>query len=396
MEQNQTIYDFLTSYFNAHQTEMVDMLQTFVNTRSNTGNPAQTNQMASILCQELEALGCKCTIYSAGEQAGQVVEATLGDDTAQQPVLFSGHYDTVALPGEHPFYQDAAGNFHGLGVLDMKGGIVIAIWAVKALLAYGWKDRPIRFLFVGDEESGHCHGNAKELILKYAKGALCAFNMETGLLSNAICVGRKGTGLFHITVHGVAAHSGNNWTQGRSAITEMMYKIAEINELTNLAEDTTVTVTTIQGGTVLNSVPPICSCTVDLRYRKQEERERVIDTIKVICENNTVDGTSCEWDYADMISAFETNEETIALASFVDEVSQAYGFGAVDQVKLGGGSDASYITQAGVPCVCSMGAQGEHNHSQAEYATAESFLRRGKLLALCVYHSAAFAAKMNR
>lgn len=32
---------------------------------------------------------------------------------------------------------------HGLGCLDMKGGVVMAIWIAKALTAAGWAERPL-------------------------------------------------------------------------------------------------------------------------------------------------------------------------------------------------------------------------------------------------------------
>lgn len=74
--------------------------------------------------------------------------------------MFGGHYNTVnnspaadARPGDanEPdgtphFRVDENGRSHGLGVLDMKGGIVIAIYVVKALAAAGRAERPIKLL----------------------------------------------------------------------------------------------------------------------------------------------------------------------------------------------------------------------------------------------------------
>ena len=41
-------------------------------------------------------------------------------------------------------------------------------------------------------------------------------------------------------------------------------------------------------------------------------------------------------------------------------------------------------TVAGVPTICSMGVQGQFNHSDKEYAEVESLYRRAKLMACAV------------
>ena len=61
------------------------------------------------------------------------------------------------------------------------------------------------------------------------------------------------------------------------------------------------------------------------------------------------------------------------------------------QVNLGGGSDACYFTIAGVPTICSMGVQGQFNHSDKEYAIEESLYTRTKLMACAVLDIEKFA-----
>ena len=51
------------------------------------------------------------------------------------------------------------------------------------------------------------------------------------------------------------------------------------------------------------------------------------------------------------------------------------------QIRLGGSSDAAYITMAGVPCLCSCGTMGEWNHTVREYIMTDSLYERAKLFA---------------
>lgn len=377
----------INAYIDEHREEMLALWAKFVNTLSHTGNKEQTGNMARVLCAELEALGCKCTIYDdMGPTNGPAVEGILGAERPGLPVAFAGHFDTVALKGDYPFRVDEEGRAHGLGCLDMKGGIVVAIWTVKALNAFGWAERPIRFFFVSDEESGHKGGKTPDFLQEHAKGNLCAFNMETGLPGNQICIGRKGVGQLKATVHGIAAHSGACFADGRSAITEMAHKILEIESLTDLEKQTTLAVTMMSGGTVINSIPPIAECTVDVRYARMDERNRVVEALKEICAKTTVDGTTVEAVYTEMMPPYDTTDSVRALAAFVANVSEKCGYGKMDTVALGGGSDASYITMAGTPVICAMGVRGEFNHSDREYAVVESLYERTKLMVAVMFN----------
>lgn len=384
MKLSQELLSAVSDYIDAHRQDMLAMWQEFVNTRSDATNKERADEMARKLGRVLEDIGCQVSYTDVGEKNGLAVEGVLGADRPGKSVLFSGHYDTVPLKADLPFYVDGENKAHGLGCLDMKGGIVMAIWVAKALTASGWAERPLRFLFVGDEENGHQFGKTKEYLGLHGSGSLCAFNMETGLVSNAICTGRKGTGQAEITVHGVASHSGNNYAEGRSAITELTRKIVEMEALTDLSANTTVAVTTIHGGTVTNSIPPICSCIVDLRFGSPAERDRVLNALHEICARQYVPDTTTEMDLREFMAAFDGSNGVQELADFVSETSKACGFGEMGSVFLGGGSDAGFIQRAGTPVICSIGVQGQFNHSDREYALVESLFTRAKLLAAVI------------
>ena len=381
----------IRSYIFSHRDEMVSMWKGLVNTASQARDRDAATQLCVKLSGIFEALGLKCTRYDVGPANAPALVGVWGSDRPGQPLIFSGHYDTVSLPGEHPFRIDESGHAHGLACLDMKGGIVIALYVIKALQSIGWARRPVRIIFVGDEEKGHQQANTPQLIMEHAKGALCAFNMETGLVSNHICIGRKGGGVGNFTVHGVGAHSGNDFLKGRNAIAEMAHKILALQALTNLPLGTTVSVTIIKGGTVPNGIPPECNIDVDVRYELESERDRVVAAFAAIAAQTHIDGCTTTFAYNEYMAPFETTRDGVALADFIATVSAACGLGEMGQTKLGGGSDASYLTIAGVPTVCSMGVRGEFNHTDKEYAIVETLFERTELLAQVVLRIDEFA-----
>ena len=393
-----TLYTQVFEFIDSHRSDMLAMWEDFVNTPSQARDREAAMRMAEKLTAVLEETGMTVTAHDVGPVNSCTLEAVWGADRPGQPVLFGGHYDTVnSSPVENPvpgadnewdgtphFRVDSQGKAYGLGCLDMKGGIVIAIWVVKALQALGWAERPVKFILAGDEDKGHFDADTPQLLIRLAKGALCCFNMETGRVNNDICVGRKGGGEGELTVRGTAAHAGNDFLSGRNAVLEMAYKEIELAELNDLELGTTVTPTVIKGGTVPNGIPDHCHLYFDVRYRKFEEAQRVKEAFERIAALSHIDGTHTDCIYKEYQVPFDETPDGIALADYVAEVSRELGMGDMGKINLGGGSDACYFTIAGVPTICAMGVCGQFNHSSKEYALVETLYTRAKLLTCAV------------
>ncbi len=386
MEAKKQIHEWVE----AHCEEMTECWKTLVNTPSHVSRRNEGEVLCAKLKEIFDELGFETEVVESCPNNSPTLTGIWGKERPGKPVMFSGHYDTVDLKADLPFRYDEEGHARGLGSLDMKGGIAITIQVIRCLQAMGWNERPVKILFAGDEEIGHRGGLAGQTIRDFSKGCLCAFNMETGLISNDICVARKGAAFARITTNGVASHSGNAFTAGRNAIAELAYKIPKIQALTDLSSGTTVSSNMIQGGTVINSVPGSCFLTVDIRYQKLSERERVMKEMGHITEETVIGGCSSEMSFDEYMPPFEKTAEVVRLASFVSQVSEDCGFGTMGQKELGGGSDASHIGMAGVPVICSMGVCGEFNHTEREYALPQTLFSRTELLANVVCRAKEF------
>jgi len=69
------------------------------------------------------------------------------------------------------------------------------------------------------------------------------------------------------------------------------------------------------------------------------------------------------------------------LWDFLHDTATEMGLTELGKTRLGGSSDASYMTMAGVPTLCSCGSMGEWNHTVREYILEESLNERAKLFA---------------
>lgn len=372
----------IESYIDEHREEILDRWRELVNLEGKADELECMEKVASYLYDQFTQAGVECKLEKAHPDAPSVLTGVIGKDRPGQPVLLGGHYDTVFKKGafgENPFHIDDEGKAHGPGCLDMKGGIIIALYVIKALESIGYKERPIRIVFCGDEEGGAHHFDAGSILRRSAEGCKCAFNMETGPINNSLCVGRKGAIIGSFVVKGVAAHSGNNFEAGRNAIVEAAHKMLAIDAMTDMEKGTNINVAVVNGGTMWNSIPDRCEVTYSGRFALVSEMERVKKEMAELMAKTFVQGTSTEYNSGAEGGVYEQTEGNMKLWEFCSGVSREHGYGDMGHVFLGGGSDAGTLASAGVPTLCSCGVVGEWNHTDREYAVADTMFTRTKL-----------------
>ncbi len=374
----------IASYVDAHREEMVSFWQEIVNMESGSQNKTGIDAVAARLGQALASEGAAVKIVEM-EKAGNMLVAEVGAGRNKPAVLFMGHMDTVFPLGtvaKRPFtIRD--GKAYGPGALDMKGGIVAALFAIKALNAAGYTDRPLKVILAGDEEIAHANSNAADVFMQEAKGAAAAFNCETGFVDDAIVTGRKGTAVFTLEVKGVGVHAGNEPENGRSAILEISHKVIDIQNLTNWEQGTTFNVGVIEGGIVPNAVPGYAKIVVDIRYQDPALLPDIERQLAEVAAKQYVPDTTTTLTQTPGIAPMQTTDGVKQLFEVVKKTYAEMGLGTPYGKYVGGGSDSAYSVMAGVPTVCAMGVKGGRNHSPEEFAVVDTLYERAKLLAFC-------------
>lgn len=366
----------------ADHENMLQLWQEFVNVDCGTGNKAGVDSIGAKVEKILQGLGFK-TRQVQFENAGNTLVGELGD-MSKPFVIFTGHMDTVFKDGtaaERPFtIKD--GKAYGPGCLDMKGGIVIFLSVLKALLAQGYNAHPIKVILAGDEETGHANskGQAAEAIMAESKGAFAAFNFETGFEDGGLVVERKGVWQFTLEAYGRSAHVGNDPENGRSAIMEICHKAIDVNALTNWDTGCTFNVGIIEGGTVSNAVPAYAKIKCDMRYSDFKYVAEMKKKVQEIADKQYVPDTKTVFTSLTEFRNMQQVAGTQDLFELVRAAALEAGLPAPTPKAVGGGSDSAYTTAAGVPTICAMGVQGARNHTPEEYAVVDTLFSRAKLL----------------
>jgi glutamate carboxypeptidase len=346
-----------------------------VEIESYTHNPEGVKKVCAYVEEKLKELGLKTRIIEF-DNAGPTLVGEIGEGDISEGIILTGHMDTVLKDGfinDYPFRIED-GKAYSPDILNMKGGINLIFYIVKILLTLGY-NKPIKVLISGDEEHGHGKSGSGSVLTEESKGYKYALNFETGLVSNDIVVARKGMMHCSISTKGLGAHAGANFDSGISAINEIAYKVLKIKDLNGKFGITTFNVGLIKGGTIVNAVPENAEISLDIRFVDDSVIEGVQKALQEIVDEANVAGTSSELKIETIFPAFPDSING-TLFETAKKISMELGFGEPKGAKLGGASDAAFITRAGVPCICGMGVKGEWNHTNREYALVDSAMER--------------------
>lgn len=319
------------------------------------------------------------------ERAGDMVLVELREGIGE-PVSLLAHMDTVHKVGAFGAdpVTEKEGILYGPGVFDCKGGIAVALLAMEAIKDSGKPHRPIRLILNSDEEDGSYSGDAGVRFMEEAaKGCKAAFNCECGKVGS-VTVGRKGILKAEITVTGVAAHAGNGYFVGASAIREAAHKVIEL-EKHSQQDGITYNCGVISGGTVGNIVPEQCRIVTDTRFFNDAQAAEARAVLEQVTEQVHVPGTSATVKVIGFRPAMEQTEGTMELLRIVNAALKTHGFEALEPMFRGGGSDSCYTVAVGVPTLCSVGIIGQYEHTIRECAEIGSLPVRAKMLTASVF-----------
>jgi glutamate carboxypeptidase len=376
--------DAILGWLSGHEREMIGFLEALVNQDSGTYDRAGTNRVGDVLAGSLADLGFAVERVAQPEFGDHLVARRPGDGRGRS-LLCVGHMDTVFSAGTaaaRPFRVEGE-RATGPGVVDMKGGLTVLIFALRALAATG--SQPFQKLGCSvavnsDEEIGAptSRGIFEDLAARHS----AAIVLEPARPNGECVIGRKGVGHYRLEVFGRQAHAGSQPELGINAIWELAHKICAMQALSDAERGTTVNVGVVRGGERPNVVPDRASAEVDLRIWTVAEADRVTAAFRAIAERATVPGATAA--LAGEISSppWQTGEGTRRLLGLLNEAGSSLGLSFAG-VTTGGGSDGNRTAQI-IPTLDGLGPVGSKMHSPEEYLEIPSLLQRAALLALFV------------
>ncbi len=353
----------------------------------------QANALLPAMVDSIEALVCVESPTEDLDACASIVQEAVGVFSAWLPsparveihddrpvwrwgpdrprVLILGHLDTVWPLGtlaRIPFSNDGE-RLRGPGVFDMKAGVVQA-WAALALCGLD-EDSGVGMLLTSDEETGSLASQA--LIADCATGAEAVLVFEPSV-DSALKIARKGTSWYGIDFHGRASHAGLDPELGINALASAAAFIAESGAWGDPAQGTTVTPTTLRGGTTANTVPALASLTVDVRAWAFSEQARIDELVRGW--RPTAGEVSVE---GGINRPAMEKAMSSALFALAQGAAAAIGIEPLAGRAVGGASDGNFTAAAGIPTLDGLGAVGDGAHADHEWTSVPALAERAAL-----------------
>ncbi len=298
---------------------------------------------------------------------------------AEPEVMLAGHLDTVFDPAgafrSMSIAPDGA-TAVGPGVVDMKGGILVAVAALEALAEVG-ADVAWTFLLNSDEESGSFCSDAA--LRATAARRRWGIALEPALPDGSLAIERKGSGQFQIEVHGRSAHAGRAFFEGCSAVYGLARVLTQLEMLSDADAGVTVNVGPLAGGIAPNVVPDHAAAWGNVRFPTAETGVALGAAI------DTMASPSGALPRVDVHRAFSRPAkpalpETLALAERARAVAVDLGQ-TLPFAATGGVCDGNIMQDAGLPTIDTLGVRGGGLHTTDEWIELASLVERAQLLA---------------
>ena len=288
---------------------------------------------------------------------------------AEKPaVVLLGHLDTVWPKGSfEPLWEVRGDIARGPGIFDMKAGFIQALYALQGITG------SVALVATSDEESGSA--TSKELIQELSRSAKAVLVLEAAV-EGKVKVGRKGTAMYQVIVHGRASHAGLEPEKGVNATTEMAHVVLALSKLESAEHETTVVPTVLRSGNTTNTVPDHAELDIDIRSFSQADLMRVDQGIRSLNPTNK----EAEIEVSGGLNRPPLEpSSTKYLYERAEKVAQKLGM-HLGSASVGGASDGNFAAAAGAQVLDGLGAVGSGAHALSEWVSIAAMEERTNFL----------------
>ena len=350
----------------------VELLKKYVNQPSGSRDPEDVKAVAQMIAADFESLGFTVETIP-GRQYGPVLKAVLG--SGEKQLMLMGHMDTVFPHDVSVPYTDLGdGTALGSGSIDMKGGLVVMLHAVReALPRLDLAKVRLCAVLNPDEEMGSPESH--ETILAAAKESLAALSFEPCSNDYRLTCARKGVTSVRVACEGIPGHSGAQYKSCASAIQALCAHVTALYALRDDARDISFNAGLISGGTAENVVAPEAVANCEFRYFDMRYKAELMDKIREICAVERVPGVKTTVTFGASHPSVDLNEKSQKLLDLALKVSEEQGQKRYHE-KTGGAGDIAIAGLAGIPVLDGLGLAGEKMHTTEERVFLDSIPRQ--------------------
>jgi glutamate carboxypeptidase len=369
----------IKAYVQHHLARYIEDLRYLCAIDSGTYYKPGLDEIALYLFSRARDLGMDATIIENENWGNDFYGVMHGSGKGK--ILLLGHIDTVypiGIAAARPVRIEGD-TIYGPGVIDMKGCVLSALYAIEALMSMNYHSfGEIRFLCVSDEEISDRH--SKETMQKASEGCDGVFVLEAARANGDIVSARKGGSWYTLKAHGHSAHAGVEPEKGRNAILELAHQVLQFQSLNGWRHGLSINPGIISGGTAVNVVPDYAEVSFDMRFLNTIDKIETEKLWRQMMEVRRIADIKLELEIQpDNRDPMVCTEGNLVLVRVAQQIANELGF-SVNHAFTGGVSDANYVSSFGHAALDGLGPIGGLDHSPDEYMVMSSIAPRAALL----------------
>ena len=359
------------------------LLKDLVMQPSGSKNTAGVQKVLSRVKRELEVLGFNAKYRTMGKHGPMLLAEKSG--AKREFITFVMHADTV-YENSNVQWVEKDGKVHAPGVVDDKGGIVVALKGLELYLKDNNPKYSLRIVVSPSEEIGS--PGYLDDFRQFGKDSFMVLGFESALADGSIIESRRGDRWYHIKVSGKEAHAGRGHQEGVNACHELSIKLDKLQKLTDYSKNVTVSIGHMEGGKdKFNIVCGHAEAKVDTRFADMQSSLDLHGQIDAILKQTFVkaaDGgepTTTTYELADDCPAFSKTKVSGPYIEAYTKIASEIEGAPVGSGKSGGAADTNYMSRPGLIVIDGLGAKGGNIHTKEEFIELSSLKTRSEALA---------------
>ncbi len=384
----------------------LQLLEKLVNINSGTNNIDGVVHVGRIVERQFQAMGFNTWWVDEPSYMHKAPTLLAQHKGKGKRLLLIAHLDTV-FPANSSFQRFSIKKSwaKGPGTLDDKGGVVVLLYALKALQTSHVLDNAyVTVVLTGDEEeSGKPAAISRKPLFDAAKQSDVALDFESAVTLDTGSIGRRGISNWMIESSGNESHSATIFQDGvgDGAIFEMARILNSMRTEFGVSKNVTYNPGMIIGGTHINFdvanttgeafgknnvVSKTAMVKGDFRYLTPQERDTFKEKLTTIVKKH-LPWTKSTVAYQDGIPAMTPTKDNIALLHEYSRASEDLQLGKISILdpSLRGAGDISYIASMVKANLVGLGPMGVGGHSVIEKVDIKSLRIQTQRAALLIY-----------
>jgi D-alanine-D-alanine ligase len=267
----------MRSYLRSQAGTIEDSLERMVEMRTPATDPERVNAFGEWITSQLEGMGFKVKAYP-GVNVGLVLYFTNHDGDTNDVLLLS-HLDVAAGPEHLPFRSDET-RLYGAGIAESKGGIAVALAALRALR---WA-RALRrvkcgiLLTTDDTLNG---ARARPIVEELAPRSRHIIGLKAGDPDGGLTVSRSGRATY--TIEADYPKTRGNVSQA-DAVTHLTGRVLALQALTNAKAGIRIGVTHIDLKAAFGRPPDKAEAGITVRFESASAASTIDERVRAVAQ----------------------------------------------------------------------------------------------------------------